>query len=167
MEILDFNGKEILYTTINGVNWIALKPVCEALNVDYNRQFQNVKGHKVFGPAFANQQMQVGGQRRKMACLPEELIYGWLFSINSDSEELLAYQMECNHILFNHFHGMITRRKELYTEIARSKKQVLELEEQLRQDETFQQWVAIKMSVARLWKNLKGTTDDELTLFDE
>lgn len=76
MKMLEFNGANILYTYIDGVYWIALKPICEALSVNYNRQFQNLKARPVFGAAFAKQQMQVpDDQACQMVCLPEELSY--------------------------------------------------------------------------------------------
>lgn len=166
MDLLTFRDKNILYKRIDGCIWIAVKPVCEALNVNYNRQFQQLKAHPIFGAVFALQQMQVpGSQARKMICLPEEYIYGWLFSIHSDSEELIAYQRECNHVLFQHFRGTITRRAELYQQLAKSKMEIAELDNKLKDNEDFQRREAVKMQVARLWKNIKETSDDEQDLF--
>ena len=100
-----------------------------------------------------------------MICLPEEYIYGWLFSIHSDSEELIAYQRECNHVLFQHFRGTITRRAELYQQLAKSKMEIAELDNKLKDNEDFQRREAVKMQVARLWKNIKETSDEEQELF--
>jgi len=47
---------------------------------------------------------------QEMVCLPEKYIYGWLFSINSESEDLAKFQLECYDILFDHFHGAMTAR---------------------------------------------------------
>jgi len=53
------------------------------------------------------------GKLRKMTCLPEFFVYGWLMGIQSEAPGLAAYKWECYRILFEHFHGAITGRKEL------------------------------------------------------
>lgn len=96
-----------------------------------------------------------------MICLPEKYIYGWLFSINSDSEELIAYQREC----IQYFHETITRKEELYQQLAKYKKEIAELDNKLKDNEDFQRREAVKMQVARLWKDIKETSDDEQEQF--
>lgn len=166
MKTLEFNGQNISYRYIDGAYWIALKPICEALNVDYIQQFKNAKSHPIFSELLCNHTMvDRGGKARQMVCLPEELIYGWLFSINSSSPDLLAYQKECNHLLYLHFRGMVTKRSELYSELSKEKAYTEQLEQQLRQGEMFQQWEASRMRAARLWKNLKTTASDDPDMF--
>lgn len=145
---------------------IAIKPICEALGVSYKWQLERLKKHKVWGTVYRTSTMYIpGDQLREMACLPEEYIYGWLLSINSDSEELIAYQRECNHVLFQHFRGTITRRAELYQQLAKSKMEIAELDNKLKDNEDFQRREAVKMQVARLWKDIKETSDDEQEQF--
>ena len=118
-KFLEFKGKNLLFLSKDGTYWVAIKPVCEAINVNYNRQFQNLKSHPILGPVFAVQQMQVpGDQIREMVCLPESFIYGWIFSIKSDSKELIDYQKECYQVLFEFFHGIMTSRKDLIRQKA-------------------------------------------------
>lgn len=164
-----FNNKNIVYKRIKGVFWITLKSVCEALNVNYKHQFQRVKDDPLLGPASQNHGMQVPGdnQVREYICLPEEYVYGWIFSIRSDSPELLAYKRECYHILYSHFHGTITRRAELYKELAMSERRRSLAEARLRANVDFMDWEAEKMRIARIWKNIKGNSEEEKELFDE
>jgi hypothetical protein len=116
-KFLDFNGKNIVFLSVDGTYWIALKPICEALNIEYTRSFKNAKTDPILGPALAVQPMQVSkngkSQVRNVTCIPEEFVYGWIFSINSESEELTEYKRTCYRLLYNHFHGTITNRKEL------------------------------------------------------
>jgi len=113
-KFLEFNEKKVYFITANGVWHIAIKPICEALGVNYNRQFQNIKEDDILGPAFATQQMQVpGDQARGWACLPEFFIYGWLMSIQSESKELKAYKWKCYELLYNYFHGALTERTKM------------------------------------------------------
>lgn len=167
MNYIEFQDKKIVFMIENGVAWIAVKSVCEALNVNYNRQFQNIKEDPILGSKFAKQQILVPGdsQPRRFICLPEEFIYGWIFSIKSDSPELLRYKEECYHVLFHFFKGSITRRAEMYSEISKSRKRQLELEKQLSRIPEYQEFIELQMKQARLWKNIKNTSDEELSLF--
>lgn len=38
-KFLQFNGKTIYFQSYDGQFWIAIKPICEILNVNYNRSF--------------------------------------------------------------------------------------------------------------------------------
>jgi len=113
-EFLNFNGKSLSILKSDGNYWVALKPIADALNVNWNRLFQNIKEHKFYGRVFAIQQMHDSTNRlQKMVSLPERYVYGWIFQINSSSEELAKFQQTCHDILYDHFHGTITRRNEL------------------------------------------------------
>ena len=163
MKTIEFNGKNILFQRINGIYWISIKSVCESLIVDYVRQYKNIQDDPILGPVLSNQTMQIpGDQTRKIACLPEEYIYGWIFSIKSKSSELIEYKRECYHILYNHFHGTITRRAELYSELSKARKRVNEIERNLKANPEFQEWEESKMQVVRLWKNIKSTSNEDM-----
>jgi hypothetical protein len=71
------------------------------------------------------------GRLREMLCLPEKYVYGWLFSINSESPELIEYQQKCYDILFQHFHGALTGRIETLTQRSETQLQILDLQEKV------------------------------------
>ena len=120
-KFLEFNGKTIFFVAADGQYWIAIKPICEALDVNYNRQFQNLKNDQILSQLFAEQQMVAAdGKLRKMVALPEFYIYGWIFQIQSASPELLKYKWECYRVLYEHFHGIIGGRKDLLREKAKA-----------------------------------------------
>lgn len=124
-KFLEFNGKQMFFTLINGKWWIALKPICDALNVNWNRQWQNLKKDITLSTQYAVQHMQVGeNQPRKMVCLPEFYIYGWLFQIQSESTELLNYKWECYEVLHDYFHGTITQRGNLLRRKAEAQEEI-------------------------------------------
>ena len=60
---------------------MAIKPVYEVLNIEYTRQFKNLKNDTILVPELAKQPMQILGdnQIREYICLSKKLIYGWLF----------------------------------------------------------------------------------------
>ena len=100
-KFLEFNGKNIFFVAINGQYWIAIKPICRALNVDYIPQFKNLKEDEILGQLLSKQTM-VGPDNkfRNHVCLPEFYIYGWIFQIQSQSPELLKYKWEWYRVLY-------------------------------------------------------------------
>jgi len=124
-KFLEFNGKTLVFLAVNGEYWIALKPICEALGVNWARQHTNLVSDPIFGQLYADQHM-VGADKkvRKMACLPEKWVYGWLISIQSSSPELQEYKKLCYEVLNDYFHGAITGRKELLAQKAKAQLEI-------------------------------------------
>ena len=171
-KFLEFKGKTLLFLSKDGVYWIAIKPVCESINVEYTRVFKNIKEDPILGPALAIQPMQVpGDQVRSLSCLPEYLIYGWLFSIKSDSPELLEYKRECYQALFDFFHGTITNRKDLLREKASVQRERIALEGELKENDKFIKLESLRAKEARIGISLKRIDTQEfkaqLELFDD
>jgi hypothetical protein len=154
-KFLQFNGQNIVLLDVNGTYWVAIKPICEALGVNYNRQFQNLKESKIYSQLFAKQQTVAADNRmRNMVCLPERYIYGWLLQINSSNDELISYQLKCHDVLFDHFHGAITNRKELLLERQDLANQIKEAELELKTNEKVQKLQILKSRKAQLSKAL-------------
>jgi len=156
-KFLQFNGKTIFFQNVEGEFWIAIKPICEALNLEYTRQFKNVKEDDILGQLLAEQPM-VGADNklRKMSCLPEKFIYGWLFSINSQSPELREYKKECYEILFNYFHGSITGRKELLKQKVEVDVEISHAENKLLESEEYKTLLKYKKLQSDISKSLKN-----------
>jgi P22_AR N-terminal domain len=128
---LKFNGKKLGFVFANGQYWVALRPLCDALEVNYNRQFQNLKEDRILGQLFAEQQTTgADGKRYKMICLPEKFIYGWLFFVRSESEVLYEYKLKCYEILFNYFHGKLQQRISVLMEKTEADRELMEAEEE-------------------------------------
>lgn len=162
-KFLEFNDKTLIFLSVGGTYWIAIKPICEALGITYTRQYKTVKQDPILGPALSLQTMQVpGDQLRKMVCLPEYLIYGWLFSIKSGSKDLLLYKRECYQVLYDYFHGTITRRKKLFEEKAKIQSQRNKLELELRAIDGFVKLEDLRAREARIGKELKEMDTSEL-----
>lgn len=139
-KFLLFNGKNIVFLGIDGTYWIPLKPICEALNIDTDRSIKNVKKDTILGAVRSEQTVQViendKNQGRNMMCLPEKYIYGWIFSLRSDSEQLQQYKKTCYELLYNHFHGQIGNRKELLLKRSEIDTQIHEQKELLKDKNT-------------------------------
>ncbi len=173
---LEFNGKTISFIDVDGIYWIAIKPICEALNIDANRSYQNVKNDPILAPEVAIQQMQVSKngktQLRNVTCIPEKFIYGWIFSLRSDSQELTTYKKTCYELLYNHFHGTITKRKELLELKAEKLVKKDDLLEKLKETTEYKAYLQSKQEIAVLNKDLntedyKIVSEKIKTLFEQ
>jgi hypothetical protein len=126
--------KMIWFLNEKGTYFIAIKPICEALGVNFQEQHKDISNDSILGPRSCKHTILIPGdsQPRKYFCLPEEFIYGWIFSLRpkNPTEEFLIYKEKCYDILFNHFHGSLTMRKNLLIE----KSELIERENQLRKE---------------------------------
>jgi len=171
-KFLEFNGKSMIFLSKNGIYFIALKPVCEALGVDFIRQYKNVSDDSILRPSLSKQTILVPGdtQPRKFICLPEKFIYGWIFSIQSSSPGLQEYKGKCYEILYDYFHGTITSRRDLLKEKARLELERSSREIKLLDNKEFIEWQRLKAEEARLGIALKRNDQEQISeqkeLFD-
>lgn len=163
-QFLEFNGKRINVLTADGQWWVAVKPICEALEIDFQAQHRSILTDEILGQLSSEQTMVAAdGRLRKMTCLPEKYVYGWLFAIRSDSPGLLQYKRECYDILYNHFHAPIAGRMNTLSEksaidmeIETLEQKMLESEEYLKIQELKKRKTAINARLRQLDKELTG-----------
>lgn len=134
-KFLEFNGKSLVFLDIDGQYWVALKPICEALNVGWKYQHELLLKDEIFGQLSCEHGMVGADEKnRKMVSLPEKWVYGWLISIQSSSPELNQYKKLCYEILAAYFHGSITGRKELLGQKAKAQLSIDEVMNTLTPD---------------------------------
>ncbi|MDP3641779.1 MAG: phage antirepressor N-terminal domain-containing protein [Bacteroidota bacterium] len=101
-KFLEFNGKSIHFLAADGEYWIALKPICEVLEVDFIRQLTDIKDNEFLSEYLSEQELVApDGKLQKMICLPESMIYGWLFLLESDAPGLIDFKRDCFTVLNN------------------------------------------------------------------
>lgn len=170
---LEFNGKPINFTlTPDGQWWVAIRPICEALDIEYTRHFRNTKEDEVLGQLLTEQSMVAAdGKLRSMACLPEKFIYGWLFSIRSDSPGLATFKRECYEVLYNHFHKPITTRlndlktkSQIDVQIEVLQKKMASSDDARKIDELKKQKLQINAKLRQLDKDLVAGMQTKLDL---
>lgn len=159
-KFLEFNGRRLSLLSVDGTWFIAIKPICEVLGIKYEHQFERLQSHKILGQLFRKHGMVAADKRmREMVCLPEKVIYGWLFSINSDSPELINYQWKCYEVLYDHFHGALTGRMNALGERSDTEIKIHELQERLNEkllgSEEFLQIQELKQKQKDIAKTLK------------
>lgn len=153
---LSFNEKTIYFKEVGNEYWIAIKPICEALNVDYIRAYKNISEDENLSQLLSEQTM-VGAdnKNRKMICLPEKYIYGWLFSLRSKSEALKQYQMKCYEVLFNYFNGALIGRKKLLEKQADTQKKIERVEQELKSNPQYIELITLKQESEQIKQYLK------------
>lgn len=108
---VQFHGATLSVTNINGVPCVALKPICEALSVDWQAQHARIMRHPVLSSTVSVTKMVAeDGKQREMLFLPLDKLNGWLFGISAARvrdvarrELLIRYQAECFDVLARHF----------------------------------------------------------------
>lgn len=92
--------------------FVALKPICDSLGVNWSGQFSRIKDDPVLSEGVCVVQMPSPGGVQETTCLKFEMVNGWLFKIDprrvKDDEaraKLITYQRECHQVLFEHFYG--------------------------------------------------------------
>jgi len=161
-KFLEFNGKAILFLQVDGTYFVAIKPICEALEVDFIEQFKQIKSDPVLSQLLWNTTMVASDEKlRKMACLPEKFIYGWLFNIKkSKSEHLLEYKWKCYEVLYDYFHGTITHRQKLLKEKTKAELEIDVLEEKLEYNEDYRRLKDLKASIKDAGRALRNMDKD-------
>jgi hypothetical protein len=128
LKTLDFQGSPIYYIQgADGVNWVLIRPLCDALGVHADKQLEGIKEDDILRDEHAVQRVHLPGddKHRQWSCLPERFIYGWLFGIKETNTmkpdtkaNLTAYKRGCYDALYDHFHGRIKAALDLEKEQA-------------------------------------------------
>ena len=106
---VDFHGQALLVTRIDGKPAVALRPVCDALGLDWQAQLRRIKRHPVLAKGVAVTAIPSQGGPQQTICLPLDMLNGWLFGVSAARvkpelrERLIQYQRECFDVLASHF----------------------------------------------------------------
>ncbi|NQU34240.1 MAG: hypothetical protein HQ521_13500 [Bacteroidetes bacterium] len=161
-KFLEFNGRNIFFVAKDGQYWVAIKPICEALGVDYIRQFKNLQTDEILSQLLSEQTMVAADNKlRKMVSLPEKFVYGWIFQIKSSSPDLNKYKLKVYEIVYDYFKGTITKRSHLLQERTNNEAEIKTIEDRLTSNEDYKRLVELQNTIPKLRKELKNA-DAEL-----
>lgn len=110
---VNFRGDELYGFKQEDGTFLALKPMVEAMGLDWSAQLKRVKRDPILSEGMAMMATPFGrGGDQECACIKLELINGWLFTIDTlrikDEEvrqRVILYQRECYQVLHDHFAG--------------------------------------------------------------
>lgn len=110
---VNFRGAELYGFAREDGTYVALKPIVDAIGVDWNGQYQRVKRDPILSEGMCVMHVpfgRAGGQ--ETVCLRLDLVNGWLFTIDAGRirddavrERVLDYQRDCYRVLAEHFVG--------------------------------------------------------------
>lgn len=106
---------------------VAVKPICDALGIDYSTQVQRLKSDPILGSVMGlNPTTGADGKQYEMLTIPFKFVFGWLFRIDSRNvkeesrETVLKYQLHCYNALYNSLF--------LYVEFVEHRAHLVEIE---------------------------------------
>lgn len=135
-EVVKVNGTTVECPFVNEQHYVAIRPICTALGIDYRKQFERIRKDEMLGQLVTDTvtSSDAGGKKRAMFCLPVKYIFSWLFSIEGEKVNakskpaFLRYKKECYDALYEHFYlrtALYERRERL---IAEKKNEILQAE---------------------------------------
>ncbi|MFV8268478.1 phage antirepressor N-terminal domain-containing protein [Flavobacterium sp. GT2N3] len=115
------NQKIVIVIDEEGQKFVPIKPICEALGVNYTSQLEKLENDDLLDSTIPLRgTVGADGKTREMKCIPLEFVFGWVFSISSKNvkdevrESLIQYKKICHRALFDYFteHSSFIEEKE-------------------------------------------------------
>ncbi len=109
---VNFRGDDLYGFANDDGTYVALKPIVEAMRLDWSAQLKRVKRDTILSEGMAIMATPFGrGGEQDAVCLKLELVNGWLMTIDDKRipdaevrEKVLVYKRECYGVLFQHFY---------------------------------------------------------------
>lgn len=145
---LPFAGGRVEYVVEGGEPFVPIRPICDALGVDRKSQQRRLNAEPGRWGGVIMTLPSAGGEQETL-CLPLARVFGWLATISPTRvrpearDRLIAYQHECDRVLFDHFMGRARR------EVAEANAAALRLAEDLIARKPL--WVRIRSFAAQGW----------------
>lgn len=106
-----FHNQTLITFEQNGQHYVAMKPICDNIGLDWTAQAQRIKRDEVLAQGMVIITIPSKGGEQQMLCLPIEYLNGWLFGIKISKvnpnirNTLIKYKQECYQALFHHWQG--------------------------------------------------------------
>ena len=116
-----FNNQKLITFEKDGIQYTAIKPICENIGIDWESQRQRIMRDDVLNStACMIKVVAEDGRVREMLSLPLQFLNGWLFGVDSKrvkseqaKEYLFKYKMECYQALNNYWQSGIAVNKRM------------------------------------------------------
>jgi hypothetical protein len=109
LETIQFHDQQLIVLNHQNKPYIAMKPICENIGLDWHAQRQRIHRHHVLSKGEVMITLPSKSGNQEYVCLPISMINGWLFGIETSRVKpeiratLEQYQLECFDVLYNHF----------------------------------------------------------------
>lgn len=117
-QTISFNNQSLITVEQNGNYYVAMKPICENIGIDWRAQRQRIVRDEVLcSTVVIITTVAEDGKNREMLCLPIQYLNGWLFGIDINRckpeirDTLIKYKKECYQALHDYwFNGKAERK---------------------------------------------------------
>lgn len=167
---IELEDRTLYFVNADGQWWIAIKPICDALGIDFEAQRKRIKRDPILSQLPSNQTVVAADAKpRKMICLPERFIYGWLFQLESKNPRFLRFKRTCYEALYEYFHGGLSQRKAALREQVLAKQEMAKLRRELGDEPRYQRLQELQGVVLAKGRELKladrAIEQEQLALF--
>ncbi len=112
VELVPFDGHQIGTIRQDNTVFIVMKPIAEALGLNWASQHKRIRGHPVLSKGIVVTTIPSLGGEQDSVTLSLEYFHGWLVTLHPDRaqdattrELIIRYQERAFRVLFDHFHG--------------------------------------------------------------
>ena len=109
-QTISFNGQSLAAINQNQTIYVAMKPICENIGLDWEAQRQKIqRNHILNSVACMLKATAKDGKNYETMCLPLGFLSGWLMSVEVNRvkpeirDMLIQYQLKCYDVLHQHF----------------------------------------------------------------
>ena len=109
-KIVKFNNQQIPVYFVGDKPFVAMKPICENIGLQWEAQLKRIKRNHVLNSTMSIMDMVAqDGKVRNVICLPFSMLNGWLMGVDANKvrpeikDTLVKYQLECYDVLYQHF----------------------------------------------------------------
>ena len=82
IQTINFNNQQLLTVEKDGIKYVAVKPICENLGLDWDSQRTKIKNNHILNEGAVIITFPSEGGPQQTTCLPIDMINGWLFTIS-------------------------------------------------------------------------------------
>jgi len=108
---IDFYGDELLIALVDGIPYVAVRPIVSFLKIDWSSQYRRIQDDEILDEEQRMVRMaDKNKKQRDMLSLPLELLPGWIFGITTKRlknpapetvVKLKRYRRECLYVIQN------------------------------------------------------------------
>ena len=117
-QTISFNNQSLITVEQNGNHYVAMKPICENIGIQWESQYNRIRRDDVLNSVIFIMNMTGSDSKNyQMVCLPIEYLNGWLFGIDINRCKpeirgtLIKYKKECYQALHDYwFNGKAERK---------------------------------------------------------
>lgn len=112
IQTVNFHEQSLITLQKDGVAYVAMKPICENIGLDWEAQRQRISRDEVLNStACMTKAVATDGKNRELLCLPIHYLNGWLFGVDTNrvkaqiKDKLITYKKECYQALFDYWNN--------------------------------------------------------------